>query len=250
MKIQPEFIDAVRAVDEASAERFGNRMVGSYVAGSVASQEALPGISDLDWWTFLHDEPTPADRTWRRRIESRIVGRYGVFSEAHVNVHPLGRLAHEGFWRFILRYNCQRVRGANAVAILEQRGHSTPRPSRKLAKSRLPFVKGCLSAALCGDCPAAVPALPSNPHLATRKLARNFMVVETAFLHMSRGAFRSFGQEEVFSGLAAVAPEWKGLLRLSEPILMDPLRAAAKPSDYMVEAGPYMSWVIQQIEAS
>ena len=47
MKIQPEFIDAVRAVDEASAERFGNRMVGSYVAGSVASQEALPGISDL-----------------------------------------------------------------------------------------------------------------------------------------------------------------------------------------------------------
>ena len=251
MTIQPEFLEAVRAVDQACAERFGDRLVGSYVAGSVASREALPGISDLDWWTFLHDEATPSDRAWRRRMERRLVHRYGVFPEAHVNVCSLSRLAQETFSRFILRYNCLRRRGANVVALLERRGCRTPRPSRKLAKSRLWFVRDCLSAAVRGDCPAALPSLlPSNPYLATRKLARNFMVVETAFLLMSRGTFRSFGQQDVLAGLASITPKWNRLIAQSKRILNDPLRASVKPSEYMRQAGPYVTWAIQQIELS
>ena len=76
------------------------------------------------------------------------------------------------------------------------------------------------------------------------------MVVETAFLLMSRGTFRSFGQQDVLAGLASVTPKWNRLIARSKRILNDPLRASVAPSEYMKEAGPYVTWVIQQIEES
>ena len=139
MIIQPEFEGLVRAADERCLTRFDSRLAAAYLAGSVAVGEAWPGASDLDWFVFLRDEPSPADKAWRRRMCARLEARFPAAAEVHLNLHSQERLEREDFWRFILRYNAVRIRGANAVARAERQGVSTPRPGRKLAKSRLPF---------------------------------------------------------------------------------------------------------------
>jgi hypothetical protein len=250
MMVQPAFRKAVDAVDASCARRFGKRLVGAYVAGSVGQGEALPGISDLDWWAFIHDEPTAADSSWRSRLEKRLGLQFAVFTEVHVNLRSLERLGCEEFSRFILRYNSLRVRGENVVALLERSGYRTPRPSRKLAKSRLPFVRKCLGVTLAGGCPPALSRLPEDPFLAARKLARNFMVVEGAFLLMSQGSFRSFRQNEVLSGLMSVAGRWNKLINASRRILTDPIGAAIGPTEFMGKARPFVEWMLDKIETS
>ncbi len=58
--LQEQFRPAVDAIDQVCARRFGERLLGSYLAGSVAAAEAWPGASDLDWFVFLNGEPTRA----------------------------------------------------------------------------------------------------------------------------------------------------------------------------------------------
>ena len=74
------------------------------------------------------------------------------------------------------------------------------------------------------------------------------MVIETAFLLMSRDMFESFKQEVVFSGLKSITNRWNGLIGNSRRILTDPLEAAVEPRRFMIEAAPYVNWLIEEIE--
>ena len=248
MIIQPEFRGLVRAADERCLTRFGARLAAAYLAGSVAAGEAWPGASDLDWFVFLHDEPTHADKAWRRRVQKRLEKEFPAASEVHLNLYSEERLRSEAFWRFIFRYNGNRIRGDNLIAAFERQGIRTPRPSRKLAKSRLPFVRQCLSDALSGKCPAALAELPTDPFLASRKLARCFVIVEGAFALMCRGTFESFSQKAVLQGLRGTTRRWRRLLRKTEAILADPYRAGIRPDDLMAEVEPFMNWAILMTE--
>jgi len=250
MRLQEGFQDLVAAADECCALRFGPRLRGAYVAGSVAVGEAWPGASDLDWFVFLQEEPTPADMAWRSRTRRRLEGRFPVASEVHLNVHSVDRLMREGFWRFILRYNAVRIRGGDLPGELARRGVRTPRPSRRLARSRLAFVRQCLNEALAGRCPPALAELPADPFLATRKLARNFVIVEGAYVLMSRGAFKSFKQDAVLQGLRSASRRWRPLLRMTEAVLEDPYRAAASPDEFMKQVCPFINWAIGLIESA
>ena len=250
VRFQEGFQDLVSAADERCVRRFGPRLRGTYVAGSVAAGEAWPGASDLDGFVFLKNEPTPADRAWSRRTRKRLERDFPIAAEVHLNVHSVGRLQREGFWRFILRYNAVQVRGKNLVAELERRGAPTPRPSRRLAQSRVPFVRKCLEEALAGRCPPALAELPSDPFLATRKLARNFVIVEGAFVLMCERAFRSFNQEVVLHGLRSHWRRWRGLTRTTQTILDDPFRAAVQPDDFMQRVHPFVSWAIDVIDSA
>ena len=245
---QDGFREAVAAADEACVRRFGDRLQACYVAGSVAAGEAWPGASDLDWFVFVADQPTGADRSWRYRTQKRLDRQFPVLSEAHVNLFSIDKLAGEGFWRFILRYNAVRVRGEDVIAHLERRGVQTPRPSAELAKSRLPFVRRCLADAMAGKCPPALAELPTDPLLATRKLARNFVIVEGAFLLMSEGRFESFKQGVVLDGLTRTAPKWRSLFDTTRVVLQDPYRGAVGPSEFMCSVEPFMTWMIAEIE--
>ena len=246
--IQPEFDGLVRAADEVCRNRFGGRLAATYVAGSVALGEAWPGASDLDWFVFLQGQPTHADKAWRRRTQKRLEADFAVASEVHLNVFSRERLSRESFWRFILRYNAHRVRGGNLVAALGREGVPTPRPSRKLAKARLPFIRQCLSEALAGRSPPSLAELPADSFLASRKLARNFVIVEGAFVLMCQGAFRSFKQEVVLQGLRNTARQWRPLLRKTEAILTDPYQAGIAPESLMAEVRPFMNWAIALTE--
>ena len=244
MNIQPEFEGLVREADERCLTRFDSRLAATYLGGGVAVGEAWPGASDLDWFVFLRDEPTLADKAWRRRVQKRLEDEFPAASEVHLNLFSQERLGREGFWRFILRYQGGRIRGDNLIAAFERQGVRTPRPGRKLAKSRLSFVRRCLSEALAGRCPPALAGLPIDPFLASRKLTRNFVIVEGAFILMCQRTFKSFKQEAVLQGLRETTSRWRSLLRKTEAILTDPYRAGIRPDDLMAEVEPFMNWAI------
>ena len=248
MAIQAEFRDLVSAIGERCQKRFETRLYSTYLAGSTAVAEALPGISDLDWWAFIRDEPSSADQSWRRRTQKQLEIEIPVASEVHINVFSIKRLRQESFWRFILRYNTARLSGPDLIAELEQQGLHTPRPDRILAKSRLPFVRQCLTDAIAGKNPQALGELPANPFLVTRKLARNFVIVEGAFVLMCNGAFRSFKQEVVLEGIVALFPQWRPLIQKVEAISSDPNLVGIHPSDLMTDIEPFIEWAISIIE--
>ena len=95
----------------------------------------------------------------------------------------------------------------------------------------------------------ALGGLPSDPFLATRKLARNFVIVEGAYVLMAKGEFVSFKQEAVLKGIRRTSGRWGALTRATEGILQDPHRAAVRPDGFMREAGPFVNWAIEQIES-
>jgi len=247
--IQDEFRDLVAAMDAACAARFGSGLRGAFLGGSIAFGEAWPGASDLDWFTFLQDEPTRADKAWQRRTRKQLESRFPVASEVHLNLFSLDRLRRETFWRFIIRYNMVRVRGVNLVAELAREGVRIPRPSRRLAKGRLGFMRQCWAATLAGRCPPSLQdPLPSDPFLTTRKLARNYVVVEGAYTLMALGAFTSFKQEAVLGGLRKASARWRPLVKTTEAVLADPFRAAVPPEAFVRDLHPFMEWAIDRVD--
>lgn len=246
--IQDGYRELVATADRWCADRFGDRLAATYLAGSVAVGEAWPGASDLDCFVFLRGEPTAADKVWRRRAEKRLEARFSICPNVHLTTSGVERLEQEAFWRFILRYNATRIRGVNLIAELGRRGIRTTRPSRKLARGRLPFVKACLDAAMAGQRVPSLGKLPSDPFLATRKLARDFVIVEGAYVLMARGAFVSFKQEDVLKGLRRVSRRWAGLVRTAEEILRDPHKAGVRPEVFLDMAEPFVNWAIERID--
>lgn len=250
MDLQPEFVDLVAKLSDLCARRFGVRLAGSYLSGSVPLGEAWPGASDVDWFTFLSDEPTSADRSWSRRWQRNLQQRYPAAAEVHLNLFPLQKLREEASWGFILRYNSERVLGEDVIARLADEGLEIVTAGPEVARSRLPFARRCLDEALAGRCPPALATIPANPYLASRKYARLFVIVEGAYLLMSRGEFRSFRQPDVVSGLRRVASDWERLLETTEQILADPYRAGVRPDELLAELGPFVAWMLQDIAAS
>ena len=230
---------------------FSGSAVGWQPATSpAASRGARPGrgASDLDWFTFLHNAPTAADRAWRRRKLAALQRRFPVADEVHLNVFPVAKLAAEPFWRFILTYNALRVDGTDLPARLAREGLATPKPDAALAKSRLPFVRSCLAAALSGQRIPALAELPDNPALATRKLVRNFVLVEGAHYLMAVGAFETFGADGVLRELRRRAPQWADLCDQADRVLRDPYEAGIRPGRFMTIARPFVEWLIAEIE--
>ena len=100
---------------------------------------------------------------------------------------------------------------------------------------------------MAGRCPPSLQEIPSDPCLATRKLARNFVIVEGAYALMSRRSFVSFKQGVVLQGLRRTTRRWGPLLRVTEAVLSDPFRANVKPGDFMRQAQPFVAWAIKTV---
>ena len=250
MSIQPEFRPLVHEATRACRERFGDRLAAAYLSGSVAVGEAWPGASDLDWFTFLDDAPSAADQAWATATVGELEESHPVAADVHLNVLPAARLRDEPHWRFILRYNSRRMLGRDLIADLERDGVATMQPSPELARSRLPFVRQCLASALVGECPASLAEIPAEPHLASRKLARNFVIVEGAYLLMARRAFTSFRQDDVLRGLDETSSCWRALLRQTAEVLADPYRAGIPPEPLMASIEPFVRAAMEEIDSA
>lgn len=136
------------------------------------------------------------------------------------------------------------------VSQFDREGIRTAVPGPKMARSRLPFVRKCLEEALAGRRISSLGQLPQDEYLASRKLARYFVLLEGAYVLMARGAFQSFRQEAVLAGLRKITRRWRPLLRTTEAILADPHKAAVQPREILRMLRPFVEWGLEVTEAS
>ncbi len=108
-----------------------------------------------------------------------------------------------------------------------------------------------IEGAVRGELPKALfPRLPDDPLLVTRKLARNFVLVEGAHLLMVDNAFCGFRQKDVLTKLKTLYPQWMSVFLITETILEDPLKAGIMPDDFVTQIEPFCRWSIERIENS
>lgn len=231
-------------------DRFPASGPSAYLTGSVATGEALVGVSDVDLFCFHRGQPRPDDGDWSRQTCADLYARHGTVAvEFHMNLFPLDRLRQDSFWRFMLGYNSIRLWGEDMLSALEQEGYPVPPPSPALAIGRRGFVGKCLEQAMAGQAPDSLGVLPADPSLASRKLVRNFILVEGAYLLMLDGHFTSFKRTSVMPQLRDRFPQWQGLYNLSEHILDHPYDSGVTPGDYMATCEPFVMFILNRLVA-
>lgn len=245
--IQAEFRPAIQLALKLCTDRFGESLRAIYIGGSVAFGEALAGVSDVDWWMFQELEPNESDKSWCRDKGSMLNERYPVVNGFHLSLLALDRLREETIWRFIFRYNSVRLHGTDIISELEKEGIHTPAPSRELAQSRIGWLEKITNAAVDGSFSEVAFPLPQNPCLATRKLAKWFVILEGAHLLMADCAFSSFRQRDVLQQLRSLYPQWTYLFTITQRILEDPFAADIPPGTFINHVTPFMRWAIQRI---
>ncbi len=246
--IQAEFRPAIQRALELCTDRFGEDLKAIYLSGSVAFGEALVGISDVDWFMFQKPEPNEGDSSWCKANESVLNEIYPVANGFHLNLFSLDCLRKETIWRFILRHNSIRLHGTDIISKLEEEGMHTPAPAREWAQSRTRWMEKITSIALDGRFSEVAFPLPQNPCLATRKLAKWFVILEGAYLLMAEDAFLSFRQKDVLQQLKVLYSQWTCLFAITERILADPFTAGISPDTFIDRVVPFMRWATQRIK--
>lgn len=247
--IQEPFRKAITESVHCCVDRFGNALQSFYLSGSIASGEAWPGASDADCFLFVQEEPQAKDLTWCKNKGDELEKQYPVIKGFHLNLFPTTHLHKQADWRFILRYNATCLHGIDIITTLEQEGIHTAQPSKELAKSRIGWMKNNIEGALRDALPKALfPNLPDNPFLITRKLARNFILLEGAYLLMADNAFFGFRQNDVIPTLKTRYPQWESTFQLTIKTLTDPIQTAIHPKDFIAEIAPFCFWSINKIE--
>mgnify|MGYP001236022580 CR=1 FL=1 len=134
--IQAEYRAALIEAGEALIAYFGGRLLAIYLTGSIMTGDALPGVSDVDWFMFITGEPTEEESAWCRELARDITTRYPAVVDFHLTPYPLARLEGDSFWRFAVRHRAIRLYGRDLPAVLEARGLVVDAPSREMAIGR------------------------------------------------------------------------------------------------------------------
>lgn len=244
--MQPEFQTLVAAASALCESTFAERLRAIYLHGSVAMGDAVVGLSDLDCYLVLSDALTDSDLRELDRLQSRLLREYPVVSEVHLSAHSTDELAADTFARFILKYNSNLIVGHDIARELDRNGCPVLKPNAATAKGRLTFARHCFSQALDRAQPDCTGEIPSDPHYASRKFARYFVIIEGAYFLMSRDRFRSFSKEDILPKLADYG-FWDELA-LAESVLTDAKRAAVPPDEFLRRVRPLVEWMFDEIE--
>lgn len=179
-QIQSDYRPALIEAGEAVTAYFGERLLAIYLTGSIMTGEALPGVSDVDWFMFLEGEPTEEELFWCHELVDDITSRYPAVVDFLLTPYPLARLEQDSFWRFAVRHRAIRLYGRDLPADLQARGLVVDAPSRAMALGRQQWMQRILGDLQQGTVPTYLYQEPADPHLAMRKLARYFVIVEGA----------------------------------------------------------------------
>lgn len=246
-QIQIEFRPALVEAGEAVIACFRERLLAIYLTGSVAAGDALPGVSDVDWFMFVAGEPTEDDLAWCRARATDIVARYPAVAALQLTPHSLARLEGDSFWRFAVRHTAVRLYGRDLPAELVARGIPVDAPGRAMALGRRPWTQRILANLGQGTVPTYLYKEPDDPRLAMRKLARYFVVVEGAYLLMGADGFTSFHARDVLPALAAAFPQWAILYAMTADVLRDPYAATFSLDAYRHEALAFFTWAVERL---
>lgn len=256
--MQQEYRCAVDDAVELCRGRFGDGLLAAYWAGSAAFDEGCPPESDVSLFAFISAEPSEADASWSADSRAKLGSRHPISKRHRLILFSVSLLKTENWlMKFILRYNAVRVDGRDLLAELESEGVTIQRPSPQVAKGRIPWVRQCVDGLEGGVLPdvlfkelmpSDLSEVPPDDFHATRKLARNFVVLEGAYVLMAAGRFRTFRQTDVLADLRGFYPQWSEFLDRTEGILTDPHAAGVSPLEFSQDALPFARWTIRQME--
>jgi len=235
---------ARRLVDEYRAH-FGDRLVATYVWGSVHRGEAVPRVSDLDLFHFITDAMRPADHEWRLRLRQELDGHEMELGGV-TGAHPVDiLLANPSPALFRLRYDATPVWGRDLTE-----GLDIPTPDRWWAVMQFqsPWALTRYAAGIEPENKTDF-RLPEDPSLRLRKLAR-LGVLGGACRLMALGRFCSYRGREVLPTLEALFPQWEPFLRETEALYIHPIVPSAEQvTDYLSKLAVWMDWVGAQLQS-
>ena len=248
MIFQEGFQSAVEEITRKCQNYFSNRLRSIYITGSVGTNEAISGASDLDYWGFISDEVSDKDRLWLAKTELEIGKKFEIFDGVHISIKSIEFLKKDKFTRFILKYNSILYYGYDIVSEIDSLSFELYEPNKEVAKERLVFARQCLKDALENKCPQCLDKIPENTYLAARKFARYFVLVEGAYFLMSKNKFESFKQERVIQQLKENSCGFNDILDLALEIIKKPLETKVKHDDFIVKVCPFTEWIFAEIE--
>lgn len=248
--MQSEFIPLLEETAEECKKYFKDRFCTAYLHGSIALNDALEGISNLDYYLVVSEEPNGEDREYLIGLEERLQNKYPVVNGVHINVHSVDELKEDKFARFILRYNSTVYCGEDVVRSLEESGCERMLPNSETAKGRLSFARQCFSDTLSGRQPMNTGDIPLNTYYAARKFARYFVIIEGAYFLMTVNRFVSFEKEAVLCELRKTAAGFENILDITEQVLCDPVKANITHDEYLKVIRPFVEWMFESIKNS
>lgn len=248
--MQNEFIPLVEESALECEKYFSDRFCAAYLHGSIALNDAVTGVSDLDYYLVISEEPNQSDKKYLSGLEARLQNKYPVVNGVHINVHSVDELKEDKFARFILRYNSTVYCGEDIVKSLEESGCERILPNSDTAKGRLSFARQCFSDALSGRQPMNTGDIPLNTYYAARKFARYFVIIEGAYFLMTVNRFVSFEKEAVLCELRKTAAGFENILDITEQVLYEPVKANITHDEYLKVIKPFVEWMFESIENS
>ena len=248
--MQQEFISLVEDAECRCQTYFVDRLNAAYLHGSIDKHDAVPGVSDLDYFLIIADELQEKDRLWLRQTEAALQLQYSIVNGVHLTAHSVETLKSDSFALFALKYNATLRMGTDISELPALSDCEIPLPDKYMSKSRLDFAKKCYEDALKQQLPACTGEIPEDTYYAARKYARYFVVIEGAYFLMSQNRFRSFAKEDVLMGLREICSGCGHFLDMTEAVLQNPIKAGIASEDFLREAQPFMKWIFERIEAS
>lgn len=246
--MQSEFVTVVKEATEECKRYFKDSFCTAYLHGSIALNDAVPYVSDMDYYLVVSKSVDRMDREYIAKLENTLQSKYPIVNGVHINVHSIDELKEDKFARFILRYNSVVCGGNDIVRELENVGCERMLPNADTARGRLDFARQCFSKALCGERPDNTGDIPENIFYAARKLARYFVIIEGAYFLMTLGKFSSFEKEAVLRGLREAAEGYENILDITERVLFDPVKTGMGHFEYLTIIKPLVEYMFDKIE--
>lgn len=246
--MQEEYRPLVEDATSRCRTYFAEKLIAAYLHGSIAMNDAIPNVSDLDYYFVVSEALTKTDEQYLETLETELQLKYPIIDGVHLSVHSVDELRKDKFARFVLKYNAHLIFGEDVVSKLAEDDCAVCEPNRRLAKGRLAFARKCFENALNHQQPMNTGEIPANTYYAARKYARYFVIIEGAYFLMTRNQFRSFVKEEVLQGLKGNCDEFHAELELTEKVLYDPIKAGITHEEYLMKIRPFVEWMFDCIE--
>lgn len=246
--MQEEFRPLVEEVSLWCKKYFAEKLIAMYLHGSIAMDDAIPYVSDLDCNIVILEELSPEDQQYLEQMENELQQRHVVVNGIHLSVYSVEALAKDKFARFALKYNSMLYYGDDIVKELDDGGCEKFEPNAEMAKGRLAFARKCFEQALNKEQPACTGEIPTDTYYAARKYARYFVIIEGAYFLMSQSKFESFDKWSVLNKLYECTDGFKEELDVTCKILEDPQRAGIKHDDFLKRIRVFVEWMFDRIE--
>lgn len=248
--MQKEFKPLVEDATVLCKNYFAEKLLAMYLHGSIAMGDAIPYVSDLDYYIIVSEEPGYEDKQWLEQMENELQQKHSIVNGIHLSVHSIKDLTEDKFARFVLKYNSTLYFGKDIVKELNDSGCEKFEPNKEIAKGRLTFARQCFGQALNNKQPMCTGEIPVDTYYASRKFARYFVIIEGAYFLMSLNEFESFKKSDVLNKLYKYADGFEKELNMTSEILKNPESAGITHDEFLKCIRSFVEWMFDMIEKS